>query len=101
MHTLRSEPHEIRCGTVRFRLYLSGPRRVAAPPQVVSGRTVNERLLALGVTTLVSFDGARLHFYFSSSERFPESILQYLRINDGHRAKLLRDYCVNLGRDLV
>lgn len=64
-----------------------------------TGRSVNARILECGVVTLVDLAGDKLWFY--PRGRLPAHIVAYLNIHNGRNARLLRDFCVNLGRGLV
>jgi hypothetical protein len=61
-----------------------------------TGRTVNDKIRQCGVVTLVDLEGNKLWFY--PRGRLPHDIVTYLNLQDGHAARLLRDFVVTLGR---
>lgn len=65
------------------------------------GRIVNDKCRAEGVCVLVDLAGDRLRFYSGRRGRVPQHLIAYLQINNGERAKALRDFLVNLGRGLA
>jgi hypothetical protein len=64
-----------------------------------TGRLVNDRLLAQGILALVNLRGDRLMFYPRGC--LPQYVRTHLEISDGKRARLLRDFLVNVARGIV
>ena len=63
------------------------------------GRTINDRIRECGVVALVPLDGTRIWFY--PRGRLPPYVCAYLDANNGRNARLLRDFCVTLGRGVI
>lgn len=67
--------------------------------EIVTGRTVNDKVRKCGVVALVDLNGDRIWFY--PRGRLPPYVCAYLDISNGRNARLLRDFCVSLGRGVV
>jgi len=64
-----------------------------------TGRQINQRVRECGVVTLVSLNGEKLSFY--PRGRLPAHVVAYLNFHEGRNARLLRDFCINVGRGIV
>jgi hypothetical protein len=64
-----------------------------------TGRIVNDKVRACGVVALVDLAGDRIWFY--PRGRLPPHLGFYLDSDHGRPARLLRDFCVSLGRGVV
>jgi hypothetical protein len=64
-----------------------------------TGRQINEWIRAGGVVPLVDIRGDRITFY--PRGRLSAYAVAYLNSHDSRNAKLLRDFCVTLGRGLA
>jgi hypothetical protein len=64
-----------------------------------TGRSINNRILECGVIPLVDLAADRVWFY--PRGRLPAYVVAYLNIHNGRNARLLRDFCVSLGRGVI
>jgi hypothetical protein len=64
-----------------------------------TGRLVNEKCLECGIVALVDLAGDKIWFY--PRGRLPAHVAAYLNIHNGRNARLLRDFCVSLGRGVI
>lgn len=61
-----------------------------------NGRTVNDKVRQGGCVALVDLLGDRIWFYPRGT--LPNYVADYLDLDNGRRARMLRDFLVNLGR---
>lgn len=64
-----------------------------------TGRTVNDKVRECGVVALVDLAADRIWFY--PRGRLPPHVCAYLDVHNGRNARLLRDFCVSLGRGVI
>jgi hypothetical protein len=69
-------------------------------PRPVTGRSINERFLAVGIVPLINLDGSRLLFY-PRGAHVPAFLMAYLKSGVPLRSTLLRDYLVNVARGIT
>lgn len=63
-----------------------------------NGRFVNDKVRAAGCVALADLAGDRIWFYPRGS--LPAYVADYLDLENGRRARQLRDFLVSLGRGL-